>query len=140
MKGVPLNSYLDRETVEECIFKHFGKTSFIAKDLDVTPRAMQRYFEEHDLWPLVEKAQDLEEDEIDDLSITAVQKLVQKLNDEPSIALNAAFKALTRSGSKRKKWALKATGNSETAQFDQQEKSVKQKLPEDKYESEPQAT
>jgi len=104
VQGRPLNSYLTEKQVEESIFRNFGKTSFIAKDLDITPRGLRNYLDEHNMWTLIEEAQDLEDDAIEDLSISAIEKLTQNLNDEPSVALNAAFKALTKSGSKRKRW------------------------------------
>ena len=42
---------------------------------------------------------------MDDISMTALEKLMTRLDDEPSIVLKAALSALKRKGGTRKDWA-----------------------------------
>lgn len=105
MRGHPLDKYMTEEQVKKSIYEHNGQTSAIARDLDITPHGLRKYLHEKNLWPDVYEAQDSQEHEVDDIAMNAVEKLLAKLDNDPSTALKAALATLQRTKGTRKRWA-----------------------------------
>ena len=102
-KGKPIDFTIDE--VKEALCERLGNVTAAADLLGCRRSALYDFIDENNLESFKLECQRKEGLILDDLSMTAVEKLTSRLEDEPSIALKAALAVLQRSGGSRKEWA-----------------------------------
>lgn len=110
-KGKPVKFTV--EEVKEILYEKLGNVTATADFLGCSRAKLYDYVDEHDLRDYVERCQEKEGLIMDDMSMTALEKLIEKLSDEPSVAMKAALATLQRRGSSRRQWAKDSTDTNE---------------------------
>lgn len=110
-----------RDTLIEAIYESYGtltKAAFILGDMNI--RTLYNLIDIENLWGEVDKARHVESQIRDDMALSAIDKLAQRLEDEPAVALKAAHLTLTRRGGTRKDWVPKESNGEDTSEKDKE--------------------
>lgn len=101
-KGKPFKATL--EQVREALYESGGNIPISSNMLGCCVRKLYDYIDDENLSGYLEKIRHTDGRIREDLSLTAIDRLLIKLDEEPSIALKAALETLKRKGSTRKDW------------------------------------
>lgn len=123
-KGKPINFTL--EECKEILYEKLGNVAATADLLGCSRAKLYDYIDENNLREYQAQCQIKEGAIMDDISMTALEKLTEKLDSDPSVALKAALSTLQRKGGTRKEWAKddsnKDTDGTAKEQWDEDKK------------------
>ena len=102
ISGVPFEKSHDKEQIIQCIKKHDGKLSYVAKELGSCHRTLLDYLERHPDVKLVrEEAQKAYLNMRLDVCESVLDVLANKVHTDPAHALKAAMYTLNNLGKER---------------------------------------
>jgi hypothetical protein len=137
VQGRSLDLDYTEDFIEEQLFHHRGKITRVAKAIGCSIPALYDYIDVHNMKKIVDQARFSGEEELLDESVGILEKLTERIDENPGYALKAAELVLSRKGTLRK-WSEKSLNEFPTEKVDKEDEELNKKVLEH-YESKRQA-
>lgn len=138
MQGRSLELDFTEDYIKELIIKHRGRISWMADEMGVDRKCLYDYIDIHNLQDIVKRARFYRKEERNDTAEKVLEMLIELVETDPAQAFKSATYLLEAHAKDR--GYGKTVDDSEAKKFDNHEKEVNNKLPQDEYESEPETT